>query len=268
MKDSLWLSFSLGVWIVDRKIIQSKGRFFVIAAVALTCTFILTSFLSEREDLPFYLVAAGNIALLIMTAVLIWSAVGIFRDKILFHGGENGLYINFPPVNRGTVPWKNIDRIECGQGNTLTIYLSGLWDGEGQFDIKNESGKRSIVLKLGTRAKNHIVSQKLANMKEFACPEQVSFTFFEEKNAKSNRVLKTACTAFGIVLSKFYLLLLLVFLFGAGALQNAGYFNGGVFAAAALLWAAGTVILKKRLKKLLKRMETAAEEDTKRVRGI
>lgn len=144
---------------MDGKIVQNKGRFFISAAVTLVCISVLTSFLSEKDDLPLYLVAAGNITLLIMTAVLIWSAVGIFREKILFQGGENGLYINFPPVNRGTVPWKNIDRIECGQGNTLTIYLSGLWDGEGRFDIKSENGKRCIVLKLGKGKKSYCRSK-------------------------------------------------------------------------------------------------------------
>ena len=251
---------------MNGKIVQNKGRFFASAAATLVCISVLTSFLSEKDDLPLYLVAAGNITLLIMTAVLIWSAVVIFREKILFQGGENGLYINFPPVNRGTVPWKNIDRIECGQGNTLTIYLSGLWDGEGQFDIKSENGKRCIVMKLG-KGKNHIAVQKLSEMKESACPEPEQFKAFYGEKVKSNRDLSAARTAVGIILSKFYFLSLLIFLFAAGAIQNAGYFNGIILAAAALLWVAASVFLKKRLKKLLKRLETASEEDAKRVKG-
>ena len=253
---------------MNGKIVQNKGRFFISAAVTLVCISVLTSFLSEKDDLPLYLVVAGNITLLIMTAVLIWSAVGIFREKILFQGGENGLYINFPPVNRGTVPWKNIDRIECGQENILTIYLSGLWDGEGQFDIKSENGKRCIVLKLGKATKNHIAAQKLSEMKESACPEPEQFKAFYGEKVKPNRGLSTARTAVGIILSNFYFLSLLVFLFAAGAIQNAGYFNGIILLAAALLWAAVSVFLKKRLKKLLKRLETASEEDAKRVKGI
>ena len=253
---------------MNGKIVQNKGRFFISAAATLVCISVLTSFLSEKDDLPLYLVAAGNITLLIMTAVLILSAVVIFREMILFQGGENGLYINFPPVNRGTVPWKNIDRIECGQENILTIYLSGLWDGEGQFDIKNENGKRCIVLKLGKGTKNHIAAQKLSEMKESACPESEQFKAFYGEKVKPNRGLSTARTAVGIILSKFYFLSLLVFLFAAGAIQNAGYFNGIILLAAALLWAAASVFLKKRVKKLLKRLERASEEDAKRVKGI
>ena len=71
---------------MNGKIVQNKGRFFISAAVTLVCISVLTSFLSEKDDLPLYLVVAGNITLLIMTAVLIWSAVGIFREKILFQG--------------------------------------------------------------------------------------------------------------------------------------------------------------------------------------
>ena len=223
-----------------------------------------------------------NSSLLIAGVVFLRCLILLFKKRPLFQAGENGLHLQVSKKNRGIIPWRHIAHVDCvPDRREVRVYLQGLWDvpddcGE-KFDIQiDENRQRMIVLPLRHKVRDPAyVRDELEEWRR--CYSDGETSRFPETDERSRRRIASAkkhgaasiLVPMYFIRSKFWILVLICFLFLAALIENhAAFSRPAVLAIAAVPTLLLSFIMRKLLSKAISALEYSKEQNQDRMIGL
>ncbi len=271
---------------MPHKIYRTKKYAIMGTVVCFLWIYPVTMLLNHESlsELPIIIKMEGllNISLLIMGAVFLRCLILLFKKRPLLQAGENGLHLQVSKKNCGIIPWRHIAHFDClPDRREVRVYLQGLWDvpddcGE-KFDIQiDEKRQRMIVLPLQHKVRNpaHVRDELEEWWLYYSEGETSQFPEIDERSrrriasAKKHGVASILVPMY-FIHSKFWVLVIIDFLFLAALIEKCTAFSRPVVLAIAVVpTLLLSFIIRRLLSKAISALEYSKEQNQDRMIGL